>query len=171
MEEKYPSGKILLDIAKSEYENEKNRTSIIDSKANIVISLSAVFFVAMTQIVDLKTLLKMKINTFTDVFLPSILFITIIGALIIAFISLVFFMRVIFTKTYMTLDANYFYDINKLKREESMYSIATSQFYIEATNANKQANDHRIKNYKRGLITLIISIAVFALHTVLLSII
>ena len=121
---KYPSGQILLDIAKIEYENENNRTSILDSKTNTVISLTAIFFVAMAQIINLKKILNFKIFVMQDALIPSILIITIFGALILAFISLIYFLKVIFTKSYFTIDANYFYDIEKLKHNPDYFSIA-----------------------------------------------
>lgn len=91
MEEKYPSGQILLEIAKSEYENEKNRTSIIDSKANITITLLSVLFIAMTQALNLKRIFEIEIKNFSNTIFPALLFITIIGSLAIAFISLIYF--------------------------------------------------------------------------------
>lgn len=168
---KYPSGEVLLQICKSEYENELNRTSVIDSKANIVISLAGVFFVAITQIIDLKKIFQIKIESFVDTLLPTILLLTILGSITTAFIALTFFLRVIFTKSYKALDAKYYYDIEKLKQEIQLYSIAASQFYIEATNVNAVLNDIRVKWYKRGLVLLIISIGAFALYACLLSVI
>lgn len=166
---KYPSGEVFLQICKSEYENEQNRTSVIDSKANIVISLAGVFFVAITQIINLKKIFQIEIESFADALVPTLLLLTIIGSITTAFIAIIFFLKVVFTKKYKSLDAEYFYDINKLKQEVDLYSIAVSQFYIEVTKVNAFLNDVRVKWYKRGLILLIISIGAFALHTCLLS--
>ncbi len=169
MEEKYPSGQILLEISKSEYENEKNRTSIIDSKTNITITLLSVLFVAITQILNLKKIFEFEIKNFADAVLPAVLFVTIMGSIIIALISLICFLKVIFTKTYFTVDSQYFYDVEKLKYEPTMYAIAVSQFYIEATNTNKAANDKRIREYKCGMILLIVSIVLYAVYAVVTS--
>lgn len=67
------------------------------------------------------------------------------------------------------IDSQYFYDVNKLKHTPDMFAIAVSQFYIEALNTNKLANDKRIKEYKCGMILLIVSIVLFSIHAVLAS--
>jgi hypothetical protein len=61
--EDYESGEILLATAKSEYNNEHNRTTILDSKTNIVLTFSALLFVAMTQIVNIKKRSIEKVNS------------------------------------------------------------------------------------------------------------
>jgi hypothetical protein len=123
----------------------------------------------MTQILNLKRIFEFEIKSFSNIIFPALLFITIIGSLVIAFISLIYFLKVIFTKTYFTIDSQYFYDVNKLKYAPDIFAIAVSQFYIEALNTNKLANDKRIKEYKRGMILLIVSIALFSIYAVLAS--
>lgn len=165
----YQSGEILLDLCKSEYESEKSRTSIIDSKTNIVISLTAVFFIAITQVINFKKILSVNIDSFANVLIPTILFISIIASLVTGFVALIYFLRVIFTKEYKSVDVNYFYNKDKLKVDKQLFSIATAQFYIEAINVNVSANDHRIKLYRKGMIFLIVSIVTFAIHVCFIS--
>lgn len=165
--EKYPSGEVLYDISKSEYENEKKRTSILDSKINIVVSLTSVFFVAITQVLNLKKIFSINITSFSDVILPAILFLTIISSMVVSFISLFFFLKAIFTKEYKEIDPKYFYDINKLKKEKELYTITVAHFYIEATMVNKKENDNRVIIYQKGLKLLIVSIFLFSLYMLL----
>lgn len=165
----YRCGEILLETTIREYESEKNRTSVIDSKTNIVISLTTICFIAITETIDLNRLLSINSTSFATILLAAILFVSIVSSVIFAFLALIFFLRVIFTKEYKTIDSTYFYDINKLKVEPQLFSIALSQFYVEATIVNTNANDKRICNYKRGMIFLIISITTFTLHIGLLS--
>lgn len=165
----YKSGEILLQTSIKEYESEKNRTSVIDSKTNIVISLTAILFIAITEIVDLNKLLSVKSTYFATNLLTAILFLSIVSSIVFAFLALIFFLKVIFTKAYKSIDANYFYDTDKLKIDPQLFSIALSRFYIDAIVVNAKANDKRINYYKKGMSLLIVSVATFTLHVCLLS--
>ena len=165
----YQSGDILYEISKSEYEHEKNRTTVIDSKANIVLSLCSAFLVIITQVINLKKLCDVEIQTFFDCLIPATLFLLICGSTVLSFVSLILLLRVIFTKQYCAIDSNYFNDIEKLKNEKQLFYIATAQFYIEATTYNKNVNDKRISLYQRGLVLLVFSIFLFILFVSLES--
>ena len=160
----YQSGDIIYDIAKSEYELEINRTSVIDSKANIVLSLCSAFLVIITQAINLKRLCDVEVNTLSDCIFPVILLLLICGSIVLSFISMILLLRVIFTKQYHAIDPSYFYNIDKLKNEKNLFYIATAQFYIETTNNNKIVNDRRISLYKKGLILLALSIFLFIVY-------
>lgn len=165
----YPSGELQLEIAKSEYNNEKNRSAVLDSKTNTVISFAAIFFVAIAQIVNLKKIFSFVIKSFSDAILPSILFIALLGSIILAFSSLIFFLRVIFTKSYSVVDPNYFYDVEKWKQSPDKFAIAASYFYINATLNNRAINDQRVNQYQKGIILLIISVALFSVYALINS--
>ena len=53
------SVELLLKTSKSEYENEHNRTSIIDSKTNISLPIISAFFLALIQLNDYKAIFRL----------------------------------------------------------------------------------------------------------------
>ena len=62
---------LLLSTAKSEYENEHNRTSIIDSKTNISLPIISAFFLAFVQLNDYKTIFELSSNKLSRLKVPS----------------------------------------------------------------------------------------------------
>lgn len=67
---------LLLDTSISEYNNEHNRTSILDSKVSIALPIISAYFLALAPMNDYKTIFKMSISTFTELVLPAALFIS-----------------------------------------------------------------------------------------------
>lgn len=165
----FKSGAAFCDLCRREYENESKRTATIDSKTNIIISFSAVFFVAVTQVIDLKQLISYKVVTFGNLILKINAFLGIIIALITSVISLIVLLRVIFTYTYKIIDPNYFYNCNSLQESPENFAVAVALKYMEAANENKQVNDKRARIYKIGIILLIISVILFAYYKCLES--
>ena len=81
------SVELLLKTSKSEYENEHNRTSIIDSKTNISLPIISAFFLALIQLNDYKAIFRLPTCTFLQWLLPAALFITYTAALILGLLS------------------------------------------------------------------------------------
>lgn len=167
----FECGEILLSTAKSEYENENNRTSILDSKSNIVFTFASVVFVAMTQMVNIKKIFTLKITVFSDVIFPTLLVITLVSAFCSLLCTIILLVTVIFTKEYKTIDPLYFYDPKKLKLGKGLFSSALSQFYIEATLHNKTINDIRVRKYKYALVFMTISIICFVVYVFVANVI
>lgn len=165
----YKTDEVILETARIEYQNEHNRTSIIDSKTNIILSFTAIIFVAFIPMINLKNIFTVNIANFGDCILPISIFIFLILSILSMFLSIVSLIKCVLTQEYKVIDAEYFYDINKLKESKDLYSIALSQFYIEATSVNKETNDNRIKNYKKGVIFTILSVMFFAAYVILFS--
>lgn len=47
---------LLLDATKNEYDNERNRTSVIDNKASISLPIISAYFLAVAQINNYKSI-------------------------------------------------------------------------------------------------------------------
>ena len=58
---------VLLSTAKSEYENEHNRTSVIDSKTSIALPIVSAYFLALAPMNDFKSIFDVKIEKFVCV--------------------------------------------------------------------------------------------------------
>lgn len=165
----YKSGKAFCELCKSEYDSERNRTSVIDSKANIVLSFSAVFFVALTQAINLAKLLQIEIKAIGTLILPILALILIVGSLAIALTAIIMFACVICTHTYNIIDPAQFYDDDILTAEPNDFAITLALSYKSATENNCNVNTKRTVLYNKGLILLIVSIGLFALYMCLIS--
>ena len=92
--------KVLLDTAKSEYDNEHNRTSVIDSKTSIALPIISAYCLALAQMNDYKAIFTMQINSFRDMLIPSCLFLTFTISLLLALISVIMMVKVIKMRDY-----------------------------------------------------------------------
>lgn len=143
------SVELLLSTAKSEYENEHSRTSVIDSKTSIALPIISAYFLALAQMNDFKTIFNVHIDKFIDVIIPAISFLTYVGSLILSFVAVMMMVKVVTTRDYNTIKPIDLYDEDYLKNKKTALEIKLIQLYIEATQNNKTENDLRIPLYKR----------------------
>ena len=54
VEKEFQAGPLFLDIVRAEYQNEKQRTSTIDSKVGITLPIVATYFFLVLQYTDVK---------------------------------------------------------------------------------------------------------------------
>lgn len=80
----------------------------------------------------------MKASSFCDILLPMSLFFTYTISLILAFISVLFMVRVITTRKYKTINPSDLYTDNFLKFDERVLQISLIKLYIKATENNKE---------------------------------
>lgn len=158
---------LLLDTAKAEYDNEHNRTTIIDSKTNISLPIISAFFLAFVQLNDYKTIFGLPTNTFVQWLLPATLFFSYTIALILGLISVFLMTRVILTKEYKTIKIQDLYDENYLKESSLFLSIKIINLYCESTVHNKGQNDQRVKWYKSSWILMFISLILYLIYIII----
>lgn len=158
--------KVLLDTAKSEYDNEHNRTSVIDSKTSIALPIISAYCLALAQMNDYKAIFTMQINSFRDMLIPSCLFLTFTISLLLALISVIMMVKVIKMRDYHVIKVEDLYDNDYFQEEPLFLSIKLIELYIEATELNKSANDNRIPLYKKGWILTVVSIVLFVTYVI-----
>lgn len=157
---------LLLSTAKSEYENEHNRTSIIDSKTNISLPIISAFFLAFVQLNDYKTIFELSTNTFAEWLLPATLFFSYTCALVLGLISVFLMTRVILTKEYKTIKIHDLYDEDYLKEISVFLSIKLINLYCESTLHNKIQNDQRVKWYRHSWILMFITLILYLIYII-----
>ena len=157
---------VLLSTAKSEYENEHNRTSVIDSKTSIALPIISAYFLALAPMNDFKSILDVKIEKFVDVIIPAVTLLTYVGSLALAFVAVVMMVKVVTTREYNTIKTADLYDEDFLKHKKIALEIKLIQLYIEATQNNKAENDSRIPLYKKGWLLTTISIVLFVAYVI-----
>ena len=157
---------LLLSTAKSEYENEHNRTSIIDSKTSIALPIVSAYFLALAPMNNFKAIFNVEIEKFLDIIIPAITLLTYVGSLSLAFVAVMLMVRVVTTREYNTIKPADLYDEDYLKNKKISLEIKLIQLYIEATQNNKAENDSRIPLYKRGWLLTTISIVLFVIYVI-----
>lgn len=157
---------LLLETSKAEYDNEHNRTSIIDSKTNISLPIISAFFLAFVQLNDYKTIFQLPTNTFAQWLLPATLFFSYTAALVLGLLSVLLMTRVILTKEYKTLKIQDLYDEDFLKNPRMFFSIELIRLYCTSTAHNKTQNDKRVKLYRYSWILMFITLALYLVYII-----
>ena len=158
---------LLLETAKAEYNNEHNRTSIIDSKTNISLPIISTFVLALIQLNDYKAILQLPTNTFLQWLLPAILFFSYTIALGLGVFSVLLMTIVILTKEYAVLKISDLYDEDYLKVPRIFFSIELIRLYHSSTTQNKSQNDRRVKWYRISWILMFITLALYLIYKII----
>lgn len=165
----FPSGEILFDVAKTEYQNEFDRSNTIDTKVGIALPIIATYFFLVLQYRSIPAIFANPIDMTSvgNAILSIIHPILLVLSLIAAGVSLALLFFSIITHTYSTIDVGYFYDGNKLKDQPTDYAAKMVHYYIEATKLNKETNDKRVQQYKFGWGSAMISLIFFVCYVIL----
>ena len=159
--------KILLSTAKAEYDNEHNRTGIIDTKVSISLPIVSAFVLALVQQNNFKAIFALPSYTFLLLLKPSILFLTYTGALFTGLISVYSMTKVILTREYKTLCIRDLYDEDILKSTGVAYETWIIKLYCESTEHNKNENDIRTSIYRRGWKSAFVALILFVIFSIL----
>ena len=158
---------IELEVSKSEYDNERERTSKIDNKTNIALPVIAGLFLFIAPLNNYKEIFGVAVNSFKDIIIPGTVFLSYTTALVFSLISSLFMIRVIFTKEYRQVNPRTLYKESYLSKHSAVISIDLIKAYIETTEINKDINDKRVRFYKKGWIFAIVSIIATAIFAIL----
>lgn len=158
---------LFLETAKSEYEIEHNRTSIIDSKTSIALPIISAYFLALAEMNDFRNIFKIEIANFSDSILPSCLFITYTAALILTLIAVIMLAKVIMTRDYNVIKPQDIYGTDYITNDVRVLSLKLIDLYITATLHNKEKNDSRIPLYRRSWLFTAISIILFTIYIII----
>lgn len=161
--------KLLLDTSISEYNNEYNRTSILDSKVSIAFPIITAYFLALAPMNDYKTIFKMSISTFTELVLPTVLFVSYSLSLICAFVAVILMVKAIKTRDYKIIQPSALYTNDFLQKDQIVLAVKLITLYIEATESNKRENDLRIPLYRRGWLLTSISVSLFVVYIIMIN--
>ncbi|MBP3489068.1 MAG: hypothetical protein J6K53_11795 [Roseburia sp.] len=152
---KFPSSKLLMDLAIEEYQNEHNRTSVIDTKINIALPIIATYVFLVLDRMNISDYgNQIKNNGIMNTELQIGLLILIV---LFAIVSMVFMFMTIKTNEYTILKVEDFYKPEYMALEEEMFCGAIIKYIIIASKQNKAVNDSRIKQYKMGLVMVGVS--------------
>lgn len=162
----FQSGEILLDITRSEYQNEFSRTSVIDSKVGITLPVIATYFFLVLQFDSIKSIFASKPDTrnavtaLISVCSPLVY----IAAIIFAGTALVYLFRAIMSQSYMLVEPCFFNDKEKMSKPREVFSAVMVTYYIRALEYNREKNNARIVLYKRGWLFTMVSLGLFVCY-------
>lgn len=162
----FQSSGILLDIVKTEYQNEFSRTSVIDTKVGITLPIIATYFFLLLQFDSIKEIFREEPNVqnVTTILVSVCSPLIYIAAILCAGISLIYLFRSIITQSYRTIDASCFNDKEKMSQPQDVFSAVMITYYIRALEHNHHTNDIRVILYKRGWILAMISLGLFVCY-------
>ena len=160
------SGEKFLAVAQSEYQNELNRTTIIDNKLSIALPIVSAYFFLVIQHSNIRKLFSAEVDTSTVGAMLSnlILPISFVLAIILSAVALVLMVCVVGTHSYEHIDTKQFNTAEQISLEPNQFSAALSTVYIRATYTNRKQNDIRVKEYKWGWICTAFSLGCFLIH-------
>lgn len=166
---KLPSGPVLLDIARTEYQNERARTSTIDSKVGITLPIIATYFFLVLQYTDVKREFLAPIDmqsvaTVLYSILPPLCY---LASLIFSVLALMSLFRAITMQKYDAINAEYFRKTEFLEESQERFSAAMVKCFIVATNKNNDVNEKRCRFYVAGWRYVLISLIIFIVYVFL----
>lgn len=156
--------RVLLSLARSEYEYEQNRISVIDSKTSIALPIASGYCLALVQMAGVKRVLEVNIHSFLDILVPVFAVVIYLASLAFSLASVVMMVKVITTREYSTINAGDLYDEDYLKYNEIALEIQLILLYIEATQKNSYENELRIPLYRSGWQSMIFSVVLFFVY-------
>lgn len=158
--EKFPSAELILNACILEYQKEEQRTTNIDAKTNIFLTLSTALYIFLIPLTNLKPFFE-KENTITNavvaliaLFLISIAFLSLITATIL-------FIYVVSSRKYKGFDVSVM--LNQVEREKERTAIVFSRLYEDKTSYNRNLNEKRMYFFKVGVVSIGICVVLTAI--------
>ena len=121
----------LLETAKSEYDNEHSRTTVIDTKIGISLPIVAAYFIALAQMNNYKEIFAFSILSFWDVIIPSLLFLSYTFSLVLSLISILMMVHVIIMRDYYTIKPRVLYDNDYLVTKRCFFLLSFCHYILK----------------------------------------
>lgn len=161
------SAKLLLDITMQEYQNEHNRTSVIDTKTNIALPIIATYLFLILEKMNIPYYEKQIEDEILSLMDAELQIGMIIIAIILAILSSISMFMTIKTDQYTILKVEDFYKPEYIALEEDKFAAAIIHYIITASQENKKVNDDRVKKYKFGLVMVGCSLLAYMIYMIL----
>ena len=169
MTTEFQSAEKLLEVVRLEYQNEINRTSIIDTKTGITLPIVATYFFLVLQFRSIRDIfgVELKVKTTAELFYELGIPVIYICSIVCALFSLVWLFRVVISSPYEMIDPVPFNDKKTMSQPENIFAAAMVTYYIRALEKNHSVNDRRVILYKQGWTYAIISLSTFFAYVIL----
>ena len=169
MDSDYPSGKVLLENARHEYQVELDRISTIDTKVSIsMVAMGTYFTLALPKIQIAETwqsLGRLSYGSFALGCAAFVFYALFLGCMA---ASAILMILAIFTRKYTRFKPQDFAEKRYMEMPENDFSMLTASYYMIAMRESCAVNQKRTDLYDWGLRLWLLSVLAFPLQFVLL---
>ena len=168
--DQFPSSEIILDIVRAEYQNEIDRSSKLDQKIGVTLTITSTYFFILLQSFSIRNEFAFMLDETLPVSMicHAVLLILFIEAVAFSAKALVCFCRAIATRTYLKIDIDQVYTFENLCFYYNYLSASAASLFSLSIAKNREINNERAKEYKEGWQGVLISLAFFVAHRFLL---
>lgn len=152
-EESYHSSELLLEVIQREFEYEADRVKSLETRTGIFLAFSGALLVFITSSLKIPNLKTVEVNSLYQAFLPIIVIVLTILAMLLLIISSIIFVKVISLQTYKRLAFNGFTK-NNAKELKSIIAVELMMDYQKIVTHNNEVNNKKINMYKYGILTI-----------------
>lgn len=154
---KYASANLCFDIMKTEYDYELNRSSKLDNKINITLTLCGVLFLYIMKFFNIIGVLNKEsvfnsqnVTTFF-VIVSALIYIAIIVFYLKAILKLIALLNPL---NYLHINCDEIFDKALISEPDDITAYYISTKYLAATAKNAETNNSRSKDYAKVVIFL-----------------
>ncbi|MCK9478670.1 MAG: hypothetical protein M0R40_04105 [Firmicutes bacterium] len=153
----FPSSTIILDICRNEYEREFNRTSLVDTKVSIFLTLSAALLAFITSLLDYQDIWNLVPSMFNNVVGTAYILLSFVSAALIV-TSTIIFAIILYSRQYKNINLSSISKDELMKKNEDIINVALIRLYNEAVDYNRNINEKRMGLYKKGVFIAIVAV-------------
>lgn len=164
--DQFPSSEIILDIVRAEYQNEIDRSSKLDQKIGVTLTITSTYFFILLQSFSIRNEFAFMLDETLPV--SMICHAVLLEAVAFSAKALVCFCRAIATRTYLKIDIDQVYTFENLCFLPNYLSASAASLFSLSIAKNREINNERAKEYKEGWQGVLISLAFFVAHRFLL---
>ena len=165
----FPSAKLLLEIAKKEYDKEDGRKSSLETRLNILVTFNSAILCFILSYHDFSKIIRLVF--FKDCLPPAICFIAALELIIFSCLvsSLIFSLACFFyalsTKQYLRFNLDNL--LSETKKAESVFSISVVQYYNYLLNHNREQTSVKLNWFVRGSFLLFLAVLLLILFYII----
>lgn len=160
----FPSTELILDSCKIEYEREMQRTSNIDGKTNIFLTISTALYAFFIPLANFKQMF-LRENTLKNCVSTVFVIALICASFLTLLTATVLFISVISSREYLSIDISDL--LPYANREKQKTSVVLSRLYDSAILHNRSLNEKRMKLFKCGVVFIVVCIILTTLTYIL----
>ena len=162
----YESSELFFSMAQIEYQNEKERTSTLDSKLGISLPVISAYFFMVIQDTNIGKLLESAWNyqkspVSKGEYIALALYLV---AALAAIISLFHMVRAVMNRNYGSVDMKAFYTAKEMSRPKEQFLAIMINAYLVILEYNRKQNSQKAMEYQTGWIFYMLSLLCFFLY-------
>jgi hypothetical protein len=160
----YQSANIVYETIQKEYESELNRSTKLDNKINIAVTLCGVLFIFILRFTNFLAIVNATSqNSMSGYTLHDIKVVCIIGniAIIVLFVYIVIsLIKLLGTRGFLHISGDELFDKQIYELTQEQAQIFISARWLAASAKNNETNEARSKKYDKTIRALIIMISI-----------